>query len=301
MSHKLLNCISTCAGAHIYTDVDSLLPVHVHVITAKCKPFTQQETKEICQAREAVALVNFIRKAHNNFCCKQGDGYIQQDHACGNQVKQEDCDSECRKKCLIYTQEKNDLEGYWELLEPLKEVQHHSGSSKNLGVSGTSYAFSGRVGSTIFVSFKGSGSAVGDWTANINFAEITFTTAEWNWKHPPGSVLAKLGILSSQPHLDVHKGFFEYYNGVRESILDHVEWLISERPASEIHVSGHSLGGAMANLCAVDFAAKYPDVKVALWTFGAPRVFRGATDKDYFGSGKNSAMNGVCVCAWMSE
>ena len=260
----------------------------MRVITATCKPFNQQETKELCQAREAAALIHFSYKFHKTFCCKQGDGYIQQDHECANEVKQEDCDSECRKKCLIYTQEESDLPGYWELVEKLKEVKHHSGSGQNLGVWGNSYAFSGRVGSTIFVSFKGSGEAVGDWTANIAFAAIKFTTVEWN-------------LGGQRPHLYAHKGFSEYYDGVRGSILTEVARLISRRPASKIHVSGHSLGGAMANLCAVDFAAKYPDVKVELWTFGAPRVFQGAIEKFLFPKGQDSARNGVCVRGSLSE
>ena len=268
--------------ARIYTDVDSLLPVHVRVITARCKPFNQQETGELCQAREAFALAEFAYRFHDFFCCKQGDGYIQQNNKCANEVKQEDCDSECRKKCLVYTQEKDDLEGHWKLVEPLKEVEHHSGSSRNLGKEGTSYAFSGRVGSTIFVSFKGSGAAIGDWTANGDFVATKFTAVNWN-------------LAGQQPHLYAHGGFLQYYNSVKGSILNHVARMISDRPASEIHVSGHSLGGAMANLCAVDFAAKYPDVKVALWTFAAPRVFRGAADIGFFPHGQDSARNGVCV------
>ena len=260
--------------------------MHVRVITATCKPFNQQETKEICQAREALALTQFIDKIHNKWCCKQGDGYTQQGRECANEVKQEDCDSECRKKCLVYTQEKDDLEGSRELVEPLKEVEHHSGSSRNLGKEGTSYAFSGRVGSTIFVSFKGSGVALGDWTANGDLVAKKITAVNWN-------------LAGQQPHLYAHGGFLEYYNSVKGSVFLHVAKMISDRPASEIHVSGHSLGGAMANLCALDFAAKYPDVKVALWTFGAPRVFRGLPENDSFAPGENSAKNGVC--AWMHE
>merc|ERR1712032_1628905 len=45
----------------------------------------------------------------------------------------------------------------------------------------------------------------------------------------------------------------------------------------ELLVSGHSLGGAMATLCAVDLAVRYPDMKVSLYTYGSPRVFMGNT------------------------
>ena len=273
--------------ARIYTDVDSLLPVHVRVITARCKPFNQQETGELCQAREAFALAAYSYRFHNFFCCKQGDGYIQQNNKCANEVKQEDCDSECKKICSIYTNRKTGdyysaLEGYWELVEPLKQVERHSGHSVNLGWDGKPHSFSGRAGSTIFVSFKGSRTGR-DWTANFNVQVVKFTTVEWN-------------LAGQQPHLYAHKGFVQFYGAMRHSIFDHVERMMKERPATDIHLSGHSLGGAMANLCAVDFAAKYPDVKVALWTFGAPRVFRGAADIGYFPHGQDSARNGVCAC-----
>ena len=45
----------------------------------------------------------------------------------------------------------------------------------------------------------------------------------------------------------------------------------------ELLITGHSLGGAMANLCALDLAASDPDMKVSLYTYGSPRVFRGNT------------------------
>merc|ERR1711934_1057940 len=73
-------------------------------------------------------------------------------------------------------------------------------------------------------------------------------------------------------------GFVKFYQAIRESVLDEVDKLMSQlqkagRPCTELLVSGHSLGGALANLGAVDLAAKYPDTKVSLWTYGCMRVF----------------------------
>ena len=77
-------------------------------------------------------------------------------------------------------------------------------------------------------------------------------------------------------------GFVRFYQAIRESVLDEVDKLMSQlqkagRPCTELLISGHSLGGALANLGAVDLAAKYPDTKVSLWTYGCMRVFAGNT------------------------
>ena len=95
-----------------------------------------------------------------------------------------------------------------------------------------------------------------------------------------------------RPYLKAHKGFIEHYNGVKEAIFNHVARMIKDYPATEIYVSGHSLGGAMANIGAVDLAAKYPDLKVALWTFGAPRVWHALG-----GSASNGGSLSACVDA----
>ena len=200
----------------------------------------------------------------------------------GDDVKREDCDETCRNQCTIYKEGNKDFDlfaGMWEFIEPMEGLEKHLGVTANMGVWGKPFALSARVGSTIFISFKGSGTGAGDWFANGNLVSKPFTTVRWN-------------LPGQQPHIYAHQGFIRHYNAVKSPIFNHVDRMMRERAAFEIHVSGHSLGGAMANLCAVDFAAKYPNVKVALWTFGAPRVFRGSTDEGYFDAGKDSARNG---------
>ena len=48
-------------------------------------------------------------------------------------------------------------------------------------------------------------------------------------------------------------------------------------PVREILVSGHSLGGGMATLAALDLATLYADVAISLYTYGSPRVLIGDT------------------------
>lgn len=36
--------------------------------------------------------------------------------------------------------------------------------------------------------------------------------------------------------------------------------------------AGHSLGGALANLCAYEASKRWPSARLLVYTFGAPRV-----------------------------
>ncbi|WP_438445254.1 lipase family protein [Gorillibacterium sp. sgz5001074] len=64
-----------------------------------------------------------------------------------------------------------------------------------------------------------------------------------------------------------HRGFTELYASVREQ----VQQLIRRIPAGKpLYVTGHSLGGAIAALCALD-AATSRRIPVYLYTFGSPK------------------------------
>lgn len=39
-----------------------------------------------------------------------------------------------------------------------------------------------------------------------------------------------------------------------------------------MYITGHSLGGALATLAALDHRRRYPDSKVTMYNFGSPRV-----------------------------
>ncbi len=72
----------------------------------------------------------------------------------------------------------------------------------------------------------------------------------------------------------VHAGFGAAY----ESVADKIRSLALA--AQSIHVAGHSLGGALAALCAHDLAANGFPVS-AVYTFGAPRVGNVTFARDY--------------------
>lgn len=71
-----------------------------------------------------------------------------------------------------------------------------------------------------------------------------------------------------QKGLLVHSGFMAAYRSVRDVVLR----LVSESPALKIVVTGHSMGGALATLAALDIQYNMPHETVEAWTYGSPRV-----------------------------
>ena len=67
----------------------------------------------------------------------------------------------------------------------------------------------------------------------------------------------------------VHLGFERMHRSVRASITAGVQ---NEPPGTRLTVIGHSLGGAMATLAAVDLKRNFGRTNVDVCTFGAPRV-----------------------------
>ncbi len=67
----------------------------------------------------------------------------------------------------------------------------------------------------------------------------------------------------------VHLGISDIYSSARDPILSS----LSRLPASKsLTITGHSLGGALAVLCAVDVAVNSPFNRPSVYTYGAPRV-----------------------------
>jgi hypothetical protein len=74
----------------------------------------------------------------------------------------------------------------------------------------------------------------------------------------------------------LHFGFMFAYNKVRWSVQDAIIKLLRDRPNYVVTFTGHSLGGALASIAAIDFLTSsqgsgYRD-KVRVITYGAPRV-----------------------------
>ena len=100
----------------------------------------------------------------------------------------------------------------------------------------------------IIVCFRGS-SNIPNWLANLDFHFTSY---------------------SSCHGCEVHAGFFKTWEYVKAVVMSHIQHLRSLHRDAPIFMTGHSLGGALATLGAVDVHHTYGLKE--LYTFGEPRV-----------------------------
>ena len=112
----------------------------------------------------------------------------------------------------------------------------------------------------IVISFRGS-QQLKDWLNDFN---------AWHKVIPYGNTDSKI---------KVHQGFLKCYKSVRGEILQFVQKNKYNYP--NVCVTGHSLGGALALLCAVDIQYNNPDLKLVVYTSGAPSVGNYAFARSY--------------------
>ena len=76
---------------------------------------------------------------------------------------------------------------------------------------------------------------------------------------------------------DVHHGFMSLYRSFQQTLLDTVRSLLPKdqelKGNTNIYVTGHSLGGALATLCTADLLIEVSKAPIPVcYTFGSPRV-----------------------------
>ena len=71
----------------------------------------------------------------------------------------------------------------------------------------------------------------------------------------------------------VHSGFQNIKNSLIDQVKNAVAALNSQYPSYNILVTGHSLGGALATLTALDLVGIYGSRRIHLYNYGSPRVF----------------------------
>ncbi len=124
----------------------------------------------------------------------------------------------------------------------------------------------------LFIVFRGSDSNT-DWGVNLNIrqAAVQFfkkETVKEEIQQNSQKIYPYPG--KSQSGTMLHQGFAQAYGAVRDAIHRYLR----QHPGARVTVTGHSLGGAVATLCAVDvqynFGGQLAELEV--YTFGSPRV-----------------------------
>lgn len=116
-----------------------------------------------------------------------------------------------------------------------------------------------------YVVFRGS-DARRDWLSNIDFlrrsAASDAVLDEKQLDYPNVYAASKSGVL-------MHRGFTDAYISARSDI----HRIIQKSVMTRWVITGHSLGGALSKLCAVDLQYNFaPKISVEVYVFGSPRV-----------------------------
>lgn len=95
-------------------------------------------------------------------------------------------------------------------------------------------------------------SSIGEWLNNMNYLQIAF--------HP-----------HNPEYGSVHNGFRDIYKGIRGLYRQMVEEIA---PNKDLYLIGHSLGGAVTQIAALDIALTYPERAdhMQVYTYAAPRT-----------------------------
>eukprot|EP01083_Nonionella_stella_P212658 767743_1 len=110
----------------------------------------------------------------------------------------------------------------------------------------------------IIIAFEGTEPlSITDWIDDLEYHKINYPLSD----------------CGTKPACQVHKGFFDTYNTIRgplwETAMQYLDYFGHNTP---IHITGHSLGSALATHCALDGALTYNRTYDYVYTFGPPRV-----------------------------
>ncbi|KAL1521472.1 hypothetical protein AB1Y20_021134 [Prymnesium parvum] len=115
-------------------------------------------------------------------------------------------------------------------------------------------AFVGMAAEGIIVAFRGSDN-LENWIENLQFS--------------------KRSVYPKCAGCEVHSGFYETWLSVSDGVISEVMRLHALHPKSKIFLTGHSLGAAVAALCAAELGASSHSLGLpiaAVYNYGQPRV-----------------------------
>jgi len=126
----------------------------------------------------------------------------------------------------------------------------------------------------VVVAFRGSVSLT-NWQTDMNSSEVVCEYVKDvppDLRDVPPGMAQRAKTMSALPP-KVHGGFVKAYDSVRNRLRTLCESLLKDSN-KVLFVTGHSLGGGLAVLCAADLAVqlRLPHGRVAATTWGAPKV-----------------------------
>ena len=131
---------------------------------------------------------------------------------------------------------------------PLNYSDIYTIQAKTISGSWERFGFILESADEIIIAFRGTSSTT-DWISDMIASQKKF-------KYIKDDVLS-------------HRGFTDIYSSARNGIVNVLHRL---SPEKTLYITGHSLGAALATLCAIDIAANTPYRSPHLYTFGSPRV-----------------------------
>ena len=92
--------------------------------------------------------------------------------------------------------------------------------------------------------------------------------ADWLTNLDKSQSIADWLTIAGEEQPRMHRGFLRAYAIIRPELIDTVK----EIQPQHIYLTGHSLGGALATLAALDIRMQFPLIYVTMYNFGSPRV-----------------------------
>ena len=130
----------------------------------------------------------------------------------------------------------------------------------------------GRAFNTAFVVFRGSRGEKGGTKANPQ-------TAGWDTSSGEAHNLDWAANFTSRqvpapwfPAAKIHQGFLEIYSSVGQQVRNELTELLGRMPNLQVVCTGHSLGAALATLCAHDLEHSVPGIRPFCYPFCPPKT-----------------------------
>lgn len=102
----------------------------------------------------------------------------------------------------------------------------------------------------IILSFRGSQN-LQNWIENLNFEKVPYVFCL---------------------RCEIHAGFYADYTAVEAAVNSKVQSLLSKYPTAKLVATGHSLGGALATIAAMELKRIHSNLEVEIHHYGGPRI-----------------------------